>query len=218
MYKKNIILLIALLFVSVVVNSQSNREADILQMSMFANVGTKTLNFENLEKNDIILPKAAFNLGAGAYWSYKKILWSSDFYYSQSKLGELGNLAEYNGFTNTFYVSYKIINKYKTTLAPLVGMAMTTNRISVYDNNLTGGALSNAYVLKHHDNAIRVGINFETIVYLKNSIGVVLGYDHSLNKNAEWHVNGSDMKSGISDNFSGFFINITIGGRLFLKE
>ena len=185
MYKKITISLFALLFISITANSQSNREAKVFQMSMFANVGAKTLDFKNLEKNDIILPKAAFNLGAGAYWSYKKILWSSDFYYSQSKAGELGNLAEYNAFTNSFYVSYKIIDKYKTTLAPFVGMAMTSNRVSVYDDNTTSSVLNNAYVLTHHDNAIRVGLNFEAIVYLKNSIGIVLGYDHSLNNEAE---------------------------------
>jgi len=221
MYKKHIIIVIVILFIGFTASSQTDRRAKVFQMSMFANVGTKTLNFENLEKNNIFLPQTAFNLGAGAYWSYKRILWSSDFYYSQTKLEKNGNLAEYNAFTNTFYVSYKIIDKYKITLAPLIGMAMTTNKVSVYDNSFTGNILNdsyNSYTLKHHDNAIRVGLNFETIVYLQNTIGVVLGYDYSLNKSAEWKVSGTNINTGISDNFSGFFINITIGGRLFLTE
>jgi len=214
MYRKHIIIIIAILFAGFTVNSQTDKSAKILQMSMFANVGTKILNFENLEKNNIFLPKTAFNLGAGAHWSYKRILWSSDFYYSQAKLEKSGNLTEYNAFTNTFYISYKVIDKNKVILAPLVGIAMTTNKVSVYDKSFAGDILnngSNAYTLKHHDNAIRIGLNFETVVYLHNTVGVVLGYDYSLNKDAEWEVKGTDDNAGISDNFSGFFINITIG-------
>ncbi len=221
MYKKEIIIMIAILFIGFTANSQTDKRTKVFQMSMFANVGTKTLNFENLEKNNIFLPKTAFNLGAGAYWSYKKILWSSDFYYSQAKLEKSENLAEYNAFTNTFYISYKIIDKYKVTLAPLVGMAMTTNKVSVSETNFAGSILNNdynSYTLKHHDNAVRVGLNFETRVYMENTIGVVLGYDYSLNKTAEWKVNATDMYSGISDNFSGFFINLTIGGRIPLTK
>ncbi len=221
MNKKFIITIIAMLFIGFTANSQTDRRAKVFQMSMFANVGVKTLEFENLEKNDIFVPKAAFNLGAGAYWSYKRILWSSDFYYSQAKLEKNGNLTEYNAFTNTFYISYKIIDTYKLTLAPLIGMAMTTNKVSVHDNSFSGNVLTdenNSYMLKHHDNAIRIGLNFEAIVYMQNTIGVVLGYDYSLNENAEWKVNGADTNTGISDNFSGFFINITIGGRLFLTK
>ena len=213
MYKKQIIIMLAILFIGFSASSQIDKRAKILKMSMFANVGTKMLNFENLEKNNIFLPQAAFNLGAGAYWSYKRILWSSDFYYSQSKLEKSGNLTEYNAFTNTFYVSYKIIDRYTITLAPLVGMAMTSNKVSVYDKSFNGNVLNNSYnsyTLKHHDNAIRFGLNFETVVYLHNTVGVVLGYDYSLNKSADWKVNGTDMKP-ISDNFSGFFINLTIG-------
>jgi len=221
MYKKHFIIIIALFIIGFSASSQTNRKAKVFQMSMFANVGSKMLNFENLEKNNIFLPKTAFNLGAGAYWSYKKILWSSDFYFSQAKLKKNGTRTEYNAFTNTFYVSYKVIDTYKLTLAPLVGMAMTTNKVSVYDKNLSGDILEdsyNSYMLKHHDNAIRIGLNFEAIVFMQNSIGVVLGYDYSLNKKAEWKVNGTNTNSGISDNFSGFFINITIGGRLFLTK
>ncbi len=221
MNKKHIIIaVIAILFIGFTASSQTDRRAKVFQMSMFANIGIKTLNFENLEKH-ISLPKTAFNLGAGAYWSYKRILWSSDFYYSQAKLDENGTLTEYNAFTNTFYISYKVIDTYKLTLAPLVGMAMTTNKISVYDNSFTGSILNNdknSYMLKHHDNALRIGLNFEAIVYLHNSIGVVLGYDYSLKEDAEWEVNGPGTNAGISDNFSGFFINITIGGRLFLTK
>ncbi len=221
MYKKNIIIIIAILFIGFTASSQTDRRTKVFQMSMFANVGTKILNFENLKKNNILLPKTAFNLGAGAYWSYKRILWSTDFYYSQAKLEKSENLAEYNAFTNTFYVSYKIIDKYKITLAPLVGMAMTTNKVSVSETGFTGNILNNnynSYTLKHHDNAVRMGLNFETVVYLHNTVGVVLGYDYSLNKTADWKVNATDMNSGISDNFSGFFINLTIGSRIPLTK
>ena len=221
MHKKQIIVMIAILFIGFTANSQTDKRTKPLQMSMFANVGTKMLNFENLEENNIFLPKAAFNLGAGAYWSYKKILWSSDFYYSQAKLEKGENLAEYNAFTNTFYISYKVIDKYTITLAPLVGMAMTTNKVSVSDNSFAGSILNNSYnsyTLKHHDNAVRLGLNFETVVYLHNTVGVVLGYDYSLNKTAEWKVNATDLHSGISDNFSGFFINLTIGSRIPLTK
>jgi hypothetical protein len=221
MYTKHIFIVIAILLIGFTANSQTDERTKPLQMSMFANVGTKILNFENLESNNIFLPKTAFNLGAGAYWSLKKILWSSDFYYSQAKSKNNGSLTEYNAFTNTFYVSYKVIDTYTITFAPLVGMAMTTNKISVYDDNFSGDILDNSYnsyTLKHHDNAIRVGLNFEAIVYLHNTIGVVLGYDYSLNKNAEWKVNGADMNAGISDNFSGFFINLTIGSRIPLTK
>ncbi len=50
-------------------------------------------------------------------------------------------------------------------------MAMTTNKISVYDKNFSGNILNssyNSYMLKHHDNAIRIGLNFETIVQTIN--------------------------------------------------
>ncbi len=213
MYKKQIIIMIAILFIGFTASSQTDRKTNGLQMSMFANVGTKMLNFENLEKNNIFLPQAAFNLGAGSHWSYKRILWSSDFYYSQAQLEKSGKLTNYNAFTNTFYISYKVIDKSKITLAPLVGMAMSTNKVSVADKSFTNNILNNgynSYTLKHHDNAIRLGVNFETVVYLHNTVGIVFGYDYSLNKSADWKVNGTEMKP-ISDNFSGFFVNLTIG-------
>ncbi len=212
-------LLIALFSISITANSQK-REAKVFQMCMYANVGTKILDFKNLEKNNIIMPKAAFSLGAGAYWSFKNILWSSDFYYSQAQMKNSLNQTNYNAFTNSFYVSYKVIDRYNITLAPLVGMAMTTNKVSVANKSFTGSISDspNAYKLIHHDNAIRIGINFETVVYMQNSVGITLGYDYSLSKEAEWKIAGTGVGSGISDNFSGFFINLNIGGRLWLTK
>ncbi len=213
MNKKHIITVIAILFIGFTASSQTGKNTKILQMSMFANVGTKMLNFENLEKNDIFLPQAAFNLGAGSYWTIKRILWSSDFYYSQAQLEKSGKLTNYNAFTNSFYISYKVINTPKIILAPLVGMAMATHKVSVADKSFTGNIFNNetnSYKLKHHDNAIRLGINFEAVVYMHNTVGIVLGYDYSLNESADWKVNGTAMKP-ISDNFSSFFVNLTIG-------
>jgi len=216
--KRIIIISLVALFISFTASAQENRKAKVFQMSMFANIGTKTLNFKNLE--NIPMPKVGYNLGAGAYWSYKSILFSSDFYYSQASEENSVNKTNYNAFANTLYLGYKVIDNYYITLAPLAGIAITNNKISVYDKNFTGNTLNstNAYTITNHDFALRLGLNFEAVVYHENTIGIVLGYDHSFKGNSEWQIEGTNLGSGISDNLSGFFINITIGGRLFLTE
>ena len=211
---------IALLFISLTATSQVNRKAKVFQMSMFANLGAKSLNFENLEKTLIPIPTVGYNLGAGAYWSYKSILFSADFYYSQATAENSINKTNYNAFANTLYFGYKVIDNYYLTLAPLAGIAITNNKISVYDKNFNGNIINNtnAYTLTNHDYALRLGLNFEAVVYHENTVGVVLGYDYSLKDNSEWKIEGTNLSSGISDDLSGFFINITIGGRLFLTK
>ena len=220
MYKKIVIPFIALLFVSISANSQINQKAKVFQMSMFAIVGAKSLNFENLEKTLIPMPTVGYNLGAGAYWSYKSILFSADFYYSQATAENSVNRTNYNAFANTLYFGYKVIDNYYITLAPLAGIAITNNKISVYDKNFTDNIINNtnAYTITNHDYALRLGLNFEAVVYHENTIGVVLGYDYSFKGNSEWEIEGTNLGSGISDNLSGFFVNITIGGRLFLTK
>ncbi len=128
--KRIIIISLVALFISFTASAQENRKAKVFQMSMFANIGTKTLNFKNLE--NIPMPKVGYNLGAGAYWSYKSILFSSDFYYSQASEENSVNKTNYNAFANTLYLGYKVIDNYYITLAPLAGIAITNNKISVY--------------------------------------------------------------------------------------
>lgn len=219
-----LVTLIVLFSISIGAKSQTENKSKEPQVVMYANVGMKSLAFKNLyDKLDALgmpYPKNAFNLGAGAYYNSKNTIYGLDFYYSNASAENDAYRTKYSGFTNSVFAGYKVVNKSSFILAPIVGFSMATNSISMYDRAFSTDILtsSNGYTLTNNASLARVGLTFETITNNGLSIGLTSGYDFSLAGETDWKIEGTDKLSGIQDNQGGFFINLIIGGHIFLKS
>ncbi len=213
---RKLLITISIVLLGLTATAQEENKSNDYQMVMFANVGAKPITLGNLQSQIGVMPNAAFNLGAGAYWNLKGIIFNADFYYSQASSHNNLYETKYDAFTNSFYFGYDLLKKDKLLLTPIVGFVMSSNKVSAYslNNPVVGTAAPNGTSFLHHDKALRFGVNFEAVVYHKNSIGFTLGYDYSLSGDTEWKIAGSEISSGIVDNFSGFFFNVNIGGHL----
>jgi len=222
--KIKLVMLIVLISISIGANAQTENRGKEPKMVMYAAVGMKPLAFENLynklESSGMANPESAFNLGAGAYYNTKSMIFGLDFYNSNGSAENDESNSTYSAFTNSFYVGYKVLNKNALMLAPILGISMTSNSVSVYDRAFEGEIFgnSNAFTLKNSDFSARAGLTFETITKTGLSVGLTSGYDFSLVGNTDWIIKGTDINSGIQDTQGGFFINLIIGGHIFLKQ
>lgn len=222
--KIKVSLLLGVLFFSINANAQTESKSKEPQLVLYAIVGYKDVVFNNLynklDDSGISTPRGAFNLGAGVYYNHKSMIYGLDFYNSSASAANDKSKTKYNGFTNSLYLGYKAIDKNAIMLAPIIGVVSTSNIVSVYDKSFDGDIfeITNAYSLNNFDLSARLGIAFETIAPNGLAVGITTGYDFSMLGDSEWKIEGPDNNAGIQDSQGGFFVNLTLGGHLFLKK
>jgi hypothetical protein len=193
--------------------SASAQKERFIGMSLHATSGIKQVNAKSTLLPGAINPSFASTLGAGPSWNINRAVIGSQFYYSTASTTKNQMLSRYTGFNNNVYVGYQVVKSGRWQITPIVGFGKSRNQILL---SSTEGKQS-PLAVNNNVNVVHTAIRIEHINKKGNDLGLKLGYNISTSGNSEWKSEGSKELVGASDNLSGFFLQLNVGGLIKMK-
>lgn len=179
---------------------------------LYASFGLRQVPFQSQFYTNSENPKISTALGAGSYWSNKRFLIGTEFFYSNGLKQTTSYKAQYSGFNSNLYVGYKVMNENGWGISPLCGVGAISNQIFFADKTNASSEIQGSNVFSNSSVAVHTALSIEKVFENGTFFGLKFGYDIPIAGKENWFLEGPDTKTIFADNPSGLFIQFTTGG------
>jgi hypothetical protein len=199
-----------MLMLPISVNAQKER---FIGISLHATLGVKQVNAKSTLMHGAVNPTFATTLGAGPSWNINRVVIGSEFYYSTASTTKNQMLSKYSGFNGNLYAGYQIVKSGGWQITPIIGIGKSRNQILISSKD----GMQPPLAVYNNVSVVHTALRFEKVNSRGNYLGLKIGYNISTSGNSEWKSEGSNERSGASDNLSSFFLQLNIGGLIKVK-